>query len=130
MLENHQGGVANAYERTVTLEGNKAAQKIINQVFQPSDRTWRGIGSIPMSGFALRPEFDSYNAELKFNVTGIHTHESELCIAGQILLGNKKPTDCPAFGTLCTPTKPLGAPMVSNEGACSAYFRYRNDEIL
>jgi hydrogenase expression/formation protein HypD len=130
MLENHQGGVANAYERTVTLEGNKAAQKIINQVFQPSDRTWRGIGSIPMSGFALRPEFDTFNAELKFNVTGIHTHESELCIAGQILLGNKKPTDCPAFGTLCTPTKPLGAPMVSNEGACSAYFRYRNDEIL
>lgn len=130
MLEHGQIGVANAYERTVTQDGNLAAQKIINQVFEPSDRTWRGIGTIPMSGFALRAEFNVFNAELKFDTSGIQTHESEICIAGQILLGNKKPTDCPAFGSLCTPTKPLGAPMVSNEGACSAYFRYRNDENL
>jgi hydrogenase expression/formation protein HypD len=128
MLEAGRVGVNNAYERTVTREGNLAAQKIINQVFQPSDRTWRGIGTIPMSGYSLRPEFADFNAEEKFQVGDIQTHESEICIAGQILLGNRKPADCPAFGTLCTPTTPLGAPMVSNEGACSAYYRYRRED--
>ena len=128
MLEAGHTGVFNAYERTVSQPGNTTAQNIIERVFQPSDRTWRGIGSIPFSGFSLRPEFDAFNAELKFDVSGIHTHENELCIAGEILLGNKKPFDCPAFGTLCTPTNPLGAPMVSNEGACSAYYRYRRED--
>jgi hydrogenase expression/formation protein HypD len=128
MLEAGQIGIQNSYERTVTREGNQAAQAIINRVFQPSDRSWRGIGSIPMSGLALKPEWNEFNAENRFEVSGIHTHESEICIAGQILLGNKKPTDCPAFGTLCTPTNPLGAPMVSNEGACSAYYRYRRED--
>lgn len=129
MLETGQIGVNNAYERTVTLEGNKAAQSLIDRVFQPSDRAWRGIGIIPMSGLSLKPELDQFNAERKFTVSGIQTRESEICIAGQILLGNKKPTDCPAFGTLCTPTNPLGAPMVSNEGACSAYYRYRREDV-
>lgn len=128
MLETGQIGVKNAYERTVSQPGNTAAQKIIERVFEPSDRTWRGIGAIPLSGFALRPEYNTFNAEKKFDVSGIITHENENCIAGEILLGNKKPTDCPAFGVLCSPTNPLGAPMVSNEGACSAYFRYRRED--
>lgn len=124
MLETGQVGVRNAYERTVTREGNLAAQKIIDQVFEPADRSWRGIGQIPMSGFRLRPELDQFNAEKKFTVANIQTHESEICIAGKILLGIKKPVDCPAFGTLCHPQNPLGAPMVSNEGTCAAYYRY------
>jgi hydrogenase expression/formation protein HypD len=128
MLEDGQNAVFNAYERSVKLEGNVAAQGIINRVFMPSDRAWRGIGTIPMSGLALRPELDAFNAEKRFTVGDIRTRESEICIAGQILLGNKKPTDCPAFGTLCTPTTPLGAPMVSNEGACSAYYRYHRED--
>lgn len=129
MLENQQSGVFNAYERTVSQEGNLAAQKIINQVFISTDRGWRGIGIIPQSGLSLKPEYDQFNAESKFTVDNIQTHESEICIAGQILLGNKKPVDCPAFGSICTPTNPLGAPMVSNEGACSAYYRYKREEL-
>lgn len=128
MLEARETGVVNAYERIVTQAGNVAAQKIIERVFESSNRTWRGIGAIPLSGFGLRSEYDDFNAEKKFDVSGIITHENEQCIAGQILLGNKKPTDCPAFGVLCSPTNPLGAPMVSNEGACSAYYRYRREE--
>ncbi len=116
--------VENAYPRAVTFEGNRAAQAIINKVFMPVDRNWRGIGLIPMSGWGLRPEFDEFNAEKRFAVGHIQPRESEICIAGQVLRGLKKPGDCPAFGTLCTPQKPLGAPMVSSEGACAAYFRY------
>jgi hydrogenase expression/formation protein HypD len=116
--------VQNGYTRVVSYEGNRAAQAMINKVFQPCDRNWRGIGMIPMSGWGLRPEFAEFDAELRFNVAQIQTRESEVCIAGQILQGLKKPADCPAFGKLCTPRNPLGAPMVSTEGACSAYFRY------
>lgn len=116
--------VENAYPRIVTFEGNRAAQKIIDQVLMPCDRNWRGIGMIPQSGWCLRPELAEFDAEKRFDVGDIRTQESEVCIAGEIMQGIKKPSDCPAFGTLCTPQSPLGAPMVSSEGACSAYFRF------
>jgi hydrogenase expression/formation protein HypD len=116
--------VENAYPRVVTLEGNRRAQEMINSIYEVCDRQWRGIGVIPQSGWRLRPEYREYDAELRFNVENIQTRESEICISGQILQGRKKPFECPAFGTLCTPEKPLGATMVSSEGACSAYYRY------
>jgi hydrogenase expression/formation protein HypD len=116
--------VQNAYSRAVTLEGNQAAQRAIERVFEPCDQNWRGIGMIPMSGWKLRPEFAPFDAELRFQVADINTHESDVCIAGQILQGLKKPVDCPAFGVLCTPQNPLGATMVSSEGTCAAYYRY------
>lgn len=127
-LEAGKHEVLNAYERVVTREGNLPAQKILQQVFQPCDRNWRGIGMIPMSGWALRPEFDEYNAEILFKVGSIQTRESETCIAGQILQGLKKPPQCPAFGNPCNPENPLGATMVSSEGACAAYYRYARFE--
>jgi hydrogenase expression/formation protein HypD len=116
--------VENAYSRVVSYEGNKAAQAMINKVFEQVDRNWRGIGVIPMSGWGLRKKFADFDAENRFDVSNIQTKESPICIAGQILQGKKKPVDCPAFGTLCTPQTPLGAPMVSSEGACNAYYRY------
>jgi hydrogenase expression/formation protein HypD len=116
--------VENAYSRAVTFEGNKAAQSLIQKVFQECDRKWRGIGTIPMSGWELHPEFSQFNAEARFDVGEIHTQESPLCIAGEILQGLKKPHQCSAFGGQCTPETPLGATMVSNEGACAAYYRY------
>jgi len=93
-------------------------------VFQPVDRNWRGIGTIPLSGWGLRSEFSDFDAEKRFNVENIQTREPEVCIAGQILQGLKKPHECPAFGVQCRPETPLGAPMVSSEGACSAFYRY------
>jgi hydrogenase expression/formation protein HypD len=123
-LENGTYTVQNAYPRVVTRAGNPGAQAIIARVFQPIDRNWRGIGLIPMSGWGLRDEFADFDAEKRFDVTHIQTRESDLCIAGDILRGLKKPPQCPAFGTLCTPEKPLGAPMVSSEGACAAFYRY------
>jgi hydrogenase expression/formation protein HypD len=123
-LEAGRCEVENAYSRLVTYEGNQAAQAMIKRVFEPCDRNWRGIGLIPMSGWRLTPEFAGFDAEKRFQVQGIQTRESEICISGLVLQGFKKPIDCPAFGTLCTPQKPLGATMVSSEGACAAYFRY------
>jgi hydrogenase expression/formation protein HypD len=125
LLEAGKAEVANAYQRAVTLEGLKPAQDAINKVFMECDRKWRGIGEIPMSGWGLRPEFDEFNAEKRFDVDTIQAEESPLCIAGQILQGLKKPHDCSAFGKQCTPDNPLGATMVSSEGACAAYYRYR-----
>jgi hydrogenase expression/formation protein HypD len=116
--------VQNAYARVVTEEGNKPAQKLIQEVFEPCDRLWRGIGLIPMSGWRLRDQYADFNAEMRFNTGTIQTKESPLCIAGQILQGLKKPHECSAFGTICTPQTPLGATMVSSEGVCSAYYRY------
>lgn len=124
-LEEGKHEVLNGYKRAVSFEGNRAAQAIIQQVYQPCDRNWRGIGLIPMSGWKLRDEFTDFDAETRFDVGFIQTKESEICIAGSILQGLKKPVDCPAFGTLCTPTNPLGATMVSSEGTCAAYYRYR-----
>lgn len=125
LLEAGKVEVRNAYPRIVTQAGNLAAQKILADVFQPCDRNWRGIGPIPMSGLCLKPSWDEFNAEKRFQVGQIQTRESEECIAGQILQGIRKPTDCPAFGTRCTPESPLGATMVSSEGACSIYYRFR-----
>jgi hydrogenase expression/formation protein HypD len=124
-LEAGQHEVQNAYARAVTEEGNKPAQAVIRRVFEMTDRAWRGIGVIPMSGYRLREEFAAFDAEQRFpEVQSIETHESPLCISGLVLQGIKKPLDCPAFGKQCTPQTPLGATMVSSEGACAAYFRY------
>jgi hydrogenase expression/formation protein HypD len=125
LLEAGEVEVANAYSRAVTFEGLKPAQDAINKVFMECDRKWRGIGMIPMSGWDLRPEFDEFNAEKRFDVESIQAEESPLCIAGQILQGLKKPHDCSAFGKECTPERPLGATMVSSEGACAAYYKYK-----
>lgn len=129
-LEAGKHEVVNAYNRVVSRAGNIPAQKILKQVFQVCDRNWRGIGTIPQSGLCLRPEYDAYNAEVRFDVGEIQTKESEICIAGQILQGIKKPPQCPAFGVLCNPENPLGATMVSSEGACSAYYRYARTESV
>lgn len=127
-LESGRLSVENAYSRVVTQAGNETAQKLIQQVYEPCDMNWRGIGMVPMSGWQLREEFIQLDANHRFHLEKIHTHESEICIAGQILQGLKKPLDCPAFGTLCTPMNPLGATMVSSEGACAAYYRYARDK--
>ena len=127
LLEASQVGVENAYPRAVSYDGNQAAQKLIQNVFEPVDRNWRGIGMIPKSGYALRAELERYDASRRFNTAEIQTKESEICIAGQVLQGLNKPNECPAFGTLCTPQSPLGAPMVSSEGACAAYYRYARE---
>ncbi len=124
LLETGQVEVVNTYGRAVTMDGNRPAQQVIQRVFMDCDRKWRGIGMIPASGWKLRPEFSELDAEQRFSVGEIQPEESPICIAGQILQGLKKPHDCPAFGTLCTPEHPLGATMVSSEGACAAYYRY------
>ena len=124
LLDAGKTDIVNAYARSVTLEGNRPAQETIHRVFEDCDRKWRGIGMIPMSGWRLRPEFEAFNAEKRFAVEEIRAEESPLCIAGQILQGLRKPQSCPAFGTACTPEHPLGATMVSSEGACAAYYRY------
>lgn len=126
-LEKGENRVENAYTRAVTREGNLKAQEVINRVFQSVDRQWRGIGMIPQSGLGLKEEFSAFDAEKIFNLENIHTRESTVCIAGEILRGVKKPLQCPAFSRTCTPESPLGAPMVSSEGACSAYYRYRKE---
>ncbi|HEY3345515.1 MAG TPA: hydrogenase formation protein HypD [Anaerolineaceae bacterium] len=123
-LETGRCEVENGYPRVVTREGNQAAQAMLKRVFEPCDRKWRGIGPIPMSGWRLTKEFAAFDAERRFDVGSIQTQESQVCIAGQILQGLKKPTQCPAYGKECTPDTPLGATMVSSEGACAAYYRY------
>ncbi len=124
MLEEGRWGVENQYVRAVNRAGNLPAQKLLGQVFQVTDRAWRGIGVIPASGYNLRPEYAAFDAEARFEVGGITAQESDICIAGEIMQGLRKPNDCPAFGTLCTPDRPIGAPMVSSEGACAAYYQY------
>jgi hydrogenase expression/formation protein HypD len=127
-LEANRHEVENAYGRIVTYTGNQPAQDLINKVFIECDRKWRGIGMIPLSGWRLRDEFADFDAEQRFDVGNINTKESPLCISGLVLQGRKKPHDCPAFGKECTPEHPLGATMVSSEGACAAYYRYRKQE--
>lgn len=125
-LEAGLSEVRNAYARSVTRDGNKPAQAVIQKVFIMTDRAWRGIGVIPMSGYRLQDEFAAFDAELRFpEVQSIETHESPLCISGLVLQGRKKPNECPAFNRECTPQTPLGATMVSTEGACAAYYRYK-----
>jgi hydrogenase expression/formation protein HypD len=123
-LEAGRGEMENQYSRAVRHEGNAAAKKLIDDVFEVCDRQWRGIGVIPRSGYKLRPEFRDHDAERIFKVENVNTQESSVCISGLILQGLKKPHDCPAFGTQCTPQSPLGATMVSSEGACAAYYAY------
>jgi hydrogenase expression/formation protein HypD len=123
-LEQGKWDVENQYPRVVKREGNLMAQDLVNQVFEIGDRKWRGVGSIPKSGYKLRYEFRDHDAERIFEVEEIDTKEPEICISGLVLRGVKKPHDCPAFGTLCTPERPLGATMVSAEGACAAYYAY------
>ncbi len=128
MLEEGRWGVENAYARAVNRTGNLPAQQVLAEVFVPCDRAWRGIGVIPQSGLALRPDFAAYDAHARFVLDEGGVEESPLCIAGQIMQGRAKPHHCSAFGTLCTPEKPLGAPMVSSEGACAAYYQFRAHE--
>lgn len=125
MLENGRIGVENQYTRAVTRAGNQPAQNLVQQVFMVADRKWRGIGSIPESGLALRPPYEAFDAETRFGVADVQSEEPAECIAGAILQGIRKPSECTAFGTRCTPEHPLGAPMVSSEGACAAYYHYR-----
>jgi hydrogenase expression/formation protein HypD len=124
-LEEGRYEVENQYARSVRREGNVVAQQLMSLVFERTDRKWRGIGEIPGSGFRLKEEFQEYDAETFFDVASIETQESERCIAGLVLQGLKKPHECPAFRKECTPEHPLGAPMVSSEGACAAYYHYK-----
>jgi len=128
-LESGRASAENQYQRAVRLEGNGSAQRALRSVFVPMDRKWRGIGVIPQSGWGLSPDFQGFDAEKRFDVENIFTQESTLCIAGEILQGLKKPFQCAAFGKACKPRAPLGAPMVSSEGACAAYYKYHRDVI-
>src|SRR5262249_8044562 len=123
-LEAGRAEVENQYGRAVRREGNPQSRKLIDEVFEVCDRKWRGVGLIPQSGFKLRPEYRDLDAEQIYEVDALETQESTICISGQILRGLKKPHECPAFGKECTPQTPLGATMVSAEGACAAYHAY------
>ena len=126
MLEERRDGVDNQYARAVRREGNPGARRLLGEVFEVTDRKWRGIGTIPRSGYRLAPAYADFDAERRFapQTEGIQAEESKVCISGLILQGLKKPHACPAFGKTCTPENPLGATMVSSEGACAAYFNY------
>ena len=123
-LEAGEARAENPFDRVVTLNGNQAAQAVIAEVFEPTDRAWRGIGILPASGWKLRPAYEEYDAELRFSVSNIQTHEAAECRSGEVLQGAIKPHQCAAFGKQCTPRSPLGATMVSTEGACAAYYNY------
>jgi hydrogenase expression/formation protein HypD len=125
-LEEGRYEVENQYSRSVRKEGNTHAQDLIKEIFKIVPRKWRGVGEISESGLGLKEKYSEFDAEIRFSLTEVSADESKECIAGQILQGHKKPFDCTAFGTKCTPEFPLGAPMVSSEGACAAYYRYRN----
>jgi len=129
-LEAGRCEVENPYARIVRPEGNRPALTRIEEVFEVVPRKWRGIGTIPQSGLGLRASFARFDAAGRFGVESITADEPSACIAGEVLQGHKKPQDCPAFGLACTPEHPLGAPMVSGEGACAAYYRYRRGEGL
>jgi hydrogenase expression/formation protein HypD len=123
-LEAGRHEVENQYARAVRRDGNQHAQDLVSRVFELVDRNWRGIGGIPRSGLGVREEFGAFDAERRFALAGIRTAEPTVCRAGDVLRGVLKPFDCPAFGSACTPEHPLGAPMVSSEGACAAYYNY------
>lgn len=125
-LEAGRHEVDNRYARVVRDEGTRAAREALQRVFQPATRDWRGMGPIPDSGLVLRPAYAAYDAGRRFPLDGEPSHDDPACIAGRVLVGRAKPMDCAAFGTRCTPDHPLGATMVSSEGACAAYFRYRS----
>jgi len=129
-LEAGRAEVENQYTRSVRREGNLPAQDLVAEVFEVVPRKWRGIGEIPRSGWGLRAAYAAFDAERRFGVAAYTAEEDTECISGLVLRGVKKPHDCPAFGTRCTPERPLGAPMVSTEGACAAYFRYRRESYV
>jgi hydrogenase expression/formation protein HypD len=125
-LEQGRHEVENQYARSVRREGNRPAQQLVGEVFTVTDRKWRGIGVIPRSGLALAPEYAGFDAEVRFGLAGYVAAEDPRCISGQVLRGISRPPECPAFATACTPEHPLGATMVSSEGACAAYYLYRS----
>lgn len=129
-LEKGEHKVENQYARMVREKGNKGAIDVIEEVFDITDREWRGIGAIPMSGYELKEKYAAFDANLKFNVQMEKVSENPNCIAGDILKGKKKPHECSQFGKGCTPSMPLGAPMVSSEGACAAYYHFSNAQLL
>ncbi|MEM9041989.1 MAG: hydrogenase formation protein HypD [Actinomycetota bacterium] len=124
-LESSEARLDNAYARVVTADGNLPAQQMVNDVFEVCDRQWRGVGEIPLSGWTLSLRYADFDAELRFGVGDVDAPESEICRAGEVLRGLIKPNECSAFGAECTPRTPLGATMVSSEGACAAYYQYR-----
>jgi hydrogenase expression/formation protein HypD len=128
-LEAGEAKLENQYVRAVSYQGNLPAQKIMTDVFEIADQKWRGLGVIPQSGLRLREEYASYDANLMFELEELYVDEPAECISAQVLQGLKKPTECPAFGLRCTPENPLGAPMVSSEGACAAYYHYRRHSV-
>jgi len=128
-LEEGRNALENQYARVVKEHGNKAAINVIGKVFEVGDREWRGIGEIPNSGYVIREAYRKYDAEAKFGIGNIKVSENSSCIAGEILRGIKKPNQCSQFGKTCTPSNPLGAPMVSSEGACAAYFHFSDNLI-
>lgn len=128
-LESGRAEVENQYARAVRLTGNERAQAMLREVFEVVPRTWRGIGPIPASGLGLRAAFADWDAERKFDVVSVGGREDATCRSGLVLQGQLKPPECPAFGTRCTPETPLGATMVSSEGACAAYYRYRRFQL-
>ena len=123
-LEKGEYRVENCYERLVKDEGNIPAQKVVNEIFEIGTQEWRGIGEIPNSGLVMKEKYKDFDASKKFDIENLEKKEENLCIAGEILKGIKKPVECPHFGKLCNPGNPLGAPMVSSEGACAAYYHY------
>jgi hydrogenase expression/formation protein HypD len=125
-LEEGRAEVENQYARVVRQNGNEPARELLRQVFEVVPRKWRGIGQIPASGLGLRPQYQALDASKRFGLADRDTAESAECRAGLVLQGRMKPAECPAFGKGCSPDHPLGAPMVSSEGACAAYFRYRS----
>jgi hydrogenase expression/formation protein HypD len=124
-LERGEYKVENQYARCVQREGNLLAQGVVHEVFAVSDRNWRGIGKIPQSGFEVNDQYKRYSARVKFNLCESNAEETNGCISGAIMKGLKKPVQCPHFGGNCRPEHPLGAPMVSSEGACAAYYQYQ-----
>jgi hydrogenase expression/formation protein HypD len=128
-LEAGEARLENQYARSVSYEGNLAAQAVMKEVFEIADQKWRGIGVIPRSGLRLRGEYAAYDANRIFDLVDVSVDEPAECISAEILRGLKRPTDCAAFGMGCTPENPLGAPMVSSEGACAAYYRYRRHTV-
>ena len=128
-LESGRAEVENQYSRSVRKVGNQPAQRLIREVFRVVPRKWRGVGEIPRSGLGLSPAYEAYDAERKFGVAELRVDEPSECLSGLVLQGKIKPHECPAFGGRCTPEHPLGATMVSSEGACAAYYRYRRPEL-
>ena len=127
-LEQGRAETENQYSRSVSLEGNQPARELIDRVFEVCDRKWRGVGPIPRSGLRLRPEYAAHDAEAVFDLSSVSAEEPAECLSAEVLQGLRRPPDCPAFASRCTPESPLGAPMVSGEGACAAYYRYRRHQ--